>query len=147
MLPVKPAARSAMTLSHLSQTLRLRVDLAQGQGPARGAVELLAGSSDNPQLLATASTTLGNVLMAKAQYEEAGDQYRVALASYRNGLGNEHPRVALVAHNLGTALRLADNCAEAIRFYDMAVEIAEVHYPPQHPELLESRRQRQLCNP
>ncbi len=141
------AVRRAMTLSNMADTLRLKGDLNQAQSHARSAVDLLAGSSDNPQLLATASTTLGNVLMTQAQFAEAADHYQLALAAYRKEFGDLHPRVALVAHNLGTALRSAGDCGKAIEYYDLAVDIASKRYSPQHPELLESRRQRALCQP
>ena len=131
----------------MADTLRLKGDLNQAQSHARSAVDLLAGSSDNPQLLATASTTLGNVLMTQAQFAEAADHYQLALAAYRKEFGDLHPRVALVAHNLGTALRSAGDCGKAIEYYDLAVDIASKRYSPQHPELLESRRQRALCQP
>ncbi|MFK7958160.1 MAG: protein kinase [Lysobacterales bacterium] len=141
------AIRRAMTLSNMADTLRLKGDLDQAQAHAQSAVELLADTTDNPQLLATASTTLGNVLMTQTQFAAAADQYQVALGAYRSEFGDNHPRVALVAHNLGTALRLAGDCAKAIEYYDLAVKIAAQQYSPQHPELLESRRQRALCQP
>ncbi|MEM7708884.1 MAG: serine/threonine-protein kinase [Pseudomonadota bacterium] len=141
------AVRRAMTLSNLADTLRLSGKLGEGEKHARSAVELLRTGSDNPQLLATASTTLGNVLMARESFTDAGEQYRTALVAYQNDLGELHPRVALVAHNLATALRLSGDCSAALEYYDLSISIGSSHYPTDHPELRESRRQRALCGP
>ncbi len=139
------AVRRAMTLSNLADTLRLSGQLGEGEKHARSAVELLRTGSDNPQLLATASTTLGNVLMSRKSFADAGEQYRTALSAYQSDLGESHPRVALVAHNLATALRLAGDCDGALEYYDLSITIGSEHYPDDHPELRETRRQRALC--
>ncbi len=145
-LPGETTIRRAMTLSNMADTLRLKGELTKAQENARSSVGLLSEASENQQLLATASTTLGNVYMAQENYLEASRHYGVALEAYRSELGDSHPRVALVAHNLGTALRLQGDCQAALVYYEMAVSIAASHYPPDHPELLESQRQRSLCS-
>ena len=145
-LPGDHTIRRAMTLGNLADTLRLQGQLQGAETNARQATALVeSAGSGNPQLLATARTTLGNVLMAKEAHAEAGTLYKQALETYQQQLGGEHPRVALVAHNLATALRLGGQCDEAVQYYELAITIAEQRYPADHPELAESRRQRALC--
>lgn len=138
--------RRAMTLSNLADTQRLQGELDAARGNAEQSIELLKPiEADNPRLLATARITLGNVEIAAGQHAAAASAYRAALATYQTELGPRHPRIALVSHNLATALRLDGNCAEALQFYDQAIDIASATYPENHPELAESRRQRALC--
>ncbi|MEM9533086.1 MAG: tetratricopeptide repeat protein, partial [Pseudomonadota bacterium] len=144
-LPGDHIVRRAMTLSNMADTQRLAGDLAGAEANAREANSLLQDNVDNPQLLATAATTLGNVLMARESYEAAGERYQQALEAYREALGPQHPRVGLVAHNLATAQRLGGDCAAALVHYDLSIQIAQASYAEDHPELIESRRQRALC--
>ncbi|MDJ0657369.1 MAG: serine/threonine-protein kinase [Xanthomonadales bacterium] len=138
--------RRAMTLGNLADAQRMAGDLEAAERNARSVVDLLGRASDrNPQLLATARITLGNTLMASDRYGEAVEQYSLAREAMIQSLGPEHPRVALIGHNLGSALRLSGDCASAIRYFDESLAIASRVYPADHPEIRETRRQRALC--
>ena len=138
--------RRAMTLGNLADAQRLAGLLESAEANARAAVNLAEGAADdNPQLLATANVALGNVLISERRYEDAAQRYRQARDIYLKTLGENHPRIALVAHNLGMALRLDGHCPEALKYFDESIRIAAAAYPPDHPELRESRRQRARC--
>lgn len=145
--PGEQELRRAMTLGNLADAQRLAGGLDAAERNARAAVALAERAPDNPQLLATANVALGNVLTTARRYPDAVEYYRQAHAIYAGALGPEHPRMALVAHNLGVALRLDGRCAEALASFDEAIRIAAAAYPADHPELVESRRQRALCAP
>jgi tetratricopeptide (TPR) repeat protein len=137
---------AAMTLSNLADTERLANRLDAASRHADEAVNLVRGTaSRNPQLLATALVSRGNVFLASENLDAAIRDYDEARIVYRTALSPEHPRVALVTHNLAMALRKAGRCEDAVPMYQDAIQIAARHYPEDHPQLMESRRQLALC--
>ena len=137
---------AAMTLSNLADTERLAGQLGAAREHADEAVALMRTAADrNPQLLATALISRGNVLLAGETLQSAIGDYDEARIVYRTTLGSDHPRVAVVTHNLAMALRKADRCEQAIPMYQDAIRIAAAHYADDHPQLAESRRQLAQC--
>ena len=137
---------AAMTLGNLADTERQLGQLAAARQHADDAVELVRLSGDrNPQLLATTLISRGNVLLAQSELALAIKDYDEARIIFRTALSPEHPRVAVVTHNLAMALRQANRCEDAIPMYQDAIRIAAAHYAEDHRQLVESRRQLALC--
>ena len=137
---------AAMTLGNLADTERLAGQLEAARQHADEAVDLVrAAAAANPQLLATALTSRGNVLLSLAALEPAIRDYDEARIIYRSSLSPQHPRVAVVTHNLAMALRRAGRCEDAIPMYQDAIRIAAANYADDHRQLVESKRQLALC--
>jgi tetratricopeptide (TPR) repeat protein len=80
-------------------------------------------------------SNLGGLLDAKADYAEAEQLKRRALAIGENSYGPDHPNLAVRLNNLALLLFRMNRLAEAEPLYRRALAIDENSYGPDHPNL------------
>ncbi len=126
----------AMTLSNLADVQRNLGTLDQALENAGAAVELSRASRrDNPTLLATALTSLGNVQMALEQPAAAVNSYRESYELYSAAFGNGHPRLIAPAYNEAVALRRQGDCTKAMARASQILSVARDHFDASHPQV------------
>ena len=106
----------AETLSSLSTALSSLGKLAEAEQAVREALVILSRLPKDERtemLLSTVQIRLSGVLAMEGKREEAVRMAREAVALARRTYGNEHPNVAIIAHNLGIALIDANQLDEA----------------------------------
>jgi serine/threonine protein kinase/Tfp pilus assembly protein PilF len=106
----------AETLSCLSAALSSLGKLDAAEQAVREALAILSRLPKDERtkmLLSTVQIRLSGVLAMEGKREEAVQMAREAVALARRTYGNEHPNVAIIAHNLGVALIDANQLEEA----------------------------------
>jgi tetratricopeptide (TPR) repeat protein len=120
----------------------LAMAMAQGQGKADAATELAeiaaaaverAGGSST--LRAELANATGGVMMAKADFEGAQQQFEKALEYQRETVGEAHPSLARYYNNLAAAYGQRGNLDQSQRFLERALEIQERNVGPDHPNV------------
>lgn len=109
-------------------------------GKFKAATELLTESTlllselqnelQNSNLLGTVNINLGNVYLSMGDYNRAIRQYNIGITHLESQESQEaqdsHFELARAYNNLGEAYKLSDNISEGIKFYEKALEFAEL---------------------
>jgi eukaryotic-like serine/threonine-protein kinase len=131
------AARVSTQLVYVSGYLRARH--AEGLAWGRHAEVALSHAGDVAQVgEARRLGNVANVRAAMGAYEEARALYERALAIQGEGLGPEHPDVALTLNNLANVHAAAGASGEARVLYERALAIRERVLGPEHPDVAKS---------
>ncbi len=94
---------------------------------ARAEAEL----SDQPEVLAEVRQTIGVTYFNLELYEQAEPLLRAALETFREVLGEDHPKTAKCFTDFGDLLNYLEKYDEAIPNLQKAIEIYQKH-PPEH---------------
>jgi tetratricopeptide (TPR) repeat protein len=98
---------------------------------------LRSACPDDPQMLADLADVLGRAgsyFYGRADYSQAAQLARDALAVREKVLGSEHPATAESLNNLGLALDKLGNYAAARPLHERALAIYEKTLSPDHPD-------------
>jgi serine/threonine-protein kinase len=101
-------------------------------------IELLARIAPEEPALDGAYNALGNCAHRARQFEDALRNYEHALALRRKTLGLEHPRTAILQHNLAVVLMELGRKKEALAHAKAAVDVRARSLPADHPWRRES---------
>jgi eukaryotic-like serine/threonine-protein kinase len=82
---------------------------------------------------ANSINTLGVLSFLKGKHEEAAEQYRQALAIWKQALGPGHPQVADALDNLGVVLHAQGKYEEASTMHRQSLAIIELTLGAEHP--------------
>jgi len=136
----------AMTLSNLADVQRSLGLLSEAERHADDAVRLAREIAiDNPTLLATALTTLGNVRMAHEDLPGAAASYRESYQLYHTAFGADHPRLIAPGYNLAVVLHRQQGCEQAQSQLEQVLTIAQTHLTNDHPQVRAMERLKQSC--
>ena len=143
----EPPLKIAMTLSNLADVQRSLGLLRQAEQHANDAVTMARDTAiDNPALLATALTTLGNVRMAHDDLSGAESHYRESYELYQAAFGVDHPRLIAPGYNLAVVLERQLGCEAASPGLVRVLAIAQRHLAENHPQVRAMEQLSRRCN-
>jgi serine/threonine-protein kinase len=99
-------------------------------------VEAVAESTGDELLLASALTTLGNVLTEQGRYAQAREQYLRALALREKAHGPEHSLVASSLGDLGRVAGWMGDHAQALEKSERALALQQKALGAEHPDVI-----------
>ncbi|MCE7010681.1 tetratricopeptide repeat protein [Kibdelosporangium philippinense] len=86
--------------------------------------------------IAVVRGNLAHLQARQGRIEQAEDNYRAALAGKRKALGDDHPDIAVTAHNLGVLLFDAGRQAEGRELIEHALDLLTARFPADHPRVV-----------
>ena len=66
--------------------------------------------------------------------------YKQALEIWEQTLPENHPNLAIVYNNIGSAHRYLENRTDALSFYQRALDIRQQNFGPHHSSVLDIRQ-------
>jgi tetratricopeptide (TPR) repeat protein/tRNA A-37 threonylcarbamoyl transferase component Bud32 len=101
----------------------------------RQAEALVQRTGSDDSALASLHAHAGGLLFGGGKYDEALEQYQLALSIRERLHGDDHPQVAGLLNNLGSVTGTQGNFEEAAKYFARTIEILERTIGPQHPEV------------
>jgi len=134
----------AASLRSAGELRQEQQNLAAAEQLFRESLQVLAATSptnlaDKLALDAETSATLNRIailLEKKGAFADAEAMYRRALSLSENTLGQDHPTVAFLTHNLAIAIERQGRLTEAQPLFSASLELYRKVFGPEHSETL-----------
>ncbi len=132
------SAEHGQALAGLGVCLEGQQKFGEAKATLGRAVAVLHQSDPRGHGMDVACNGLGNCAMATGDFDAALHHYTEALKVRIGLVGESHPRVAVVRHNLALALHELGRNADALEHARIAVELRRAQLPADHPWRLAS---------